>query len=158
MENVDWSTLKKGDVLHLLVPHTNEHGEIVYEYQESCVISIQITYSSVFTVDAYVKIKFKYIDDAGNKKRVEHLIYPHRIHDPVLIYEEKTNFLNNKNWYGSLVFCYSNPEQLNDFYQKLIEYKTKEIKNLIESQKKLLKKFKNIQNKKIYNEANEKTN
>lgn len=142
----NWATLKKGDILYLLVPIVNENGEIIYEYQESYVINIKVNEDDIGKT---VSIRFKYTDGNKKRRRIEFLIYNWKINEPCIICEKHASFINNKNWYGCLIMCHSNPEQLNEVYHFLIEYKSKEIQMLIDSQKKLLRKLKINQNKNI---------
>ena len=69
----DWSTLKKGDKLYLLIPYYSflfinkedeDFNEIVYHYQESQVINVH-------HYDWCVNIRFKYTDQNGKRQRVE---------------------------------------------------------------------------------------
>ena len=97
-----------------------------------------------------IHLRFKYTDSNGKRKRVEFIIPEWQFENNYIICEKKASWLNNNNWYGSIIICNENPEQLNTIYSNIINYKIAEINSIIEYQKKILKKLKRKQKKNIY--------
>ena len=135
----NWSTLKKGDTLYLLVPY-EEDDIIKYEFQESQVINVH-------TYDWCANIRLKYTDKNLNKRRrIELCVNESKYNDNYVSYnkENKWRTLYETKW-GDLIICYSSINEINYIYKELLKNKIREQEALIESQKRYLEKIKNIQ-------------
>ena len=64
MNKKNWSTLKKGDILYLLIPYEDEEKNIRYRYQESQVINTH-------QYDWCTNVRFKYTDNNCKRRRIE---------------------------------------------------------------------------------------
>ena len=135
----DWSTLKKGDKLYLMIPYEDD-GIIKYEFQESQVINIH-------QYDWCTNVRFKYTDKNINKRRrIELCVNKYKYKKTYLACCDNTGWARDYNpkW-GDIIITYYNPEYINEIYHWLIDDKIREQEALIESQQRFLEKIKDIQ-------------
>jgi len=138
----DWTTLKKDDVLHLLVPKefsTDDLKYIKYEYQESKVINVHY-------YENLINVRFKYTGNDGKRHRVELSINKSKYNESCLASDKKTSWVAHYNpKYGDILVSYVSKEELNKVYSESIQNEIKKYESLIESQRKIVNQLRSLQ-------------
>lgn len=140
---MNWSNIKKNDILYLMIPY-EEDGIIKYEYQESYVINTN-------QYDVCTNIRLKYTDKNINKRRRINLcINKEKYDNKYLAYCKETSWARDyyPKW-GDLIITYDDPNNLNEAYTNIINNKINEISVLIKSYKIYLEKIEDIRFNKI---------
>ena len=109
----NWFELEKGDPLYVMVPIEDEDGDIIYEYQESVVISNK------------------------NGKRIREQICVHPYDSEI----GNNSYYDTK--YGGIYVTYINKEFIQIWIKNLINEEIKKTKENIEHQNKYINKLEN---------------
>ena len=130
----NWFELEKGDPLYVMVPIEDEDGDIIYEYQESAVISNKPRFNYDGVVK-FVNIRFKYTDKNGKRIREQICVHP---------YDSEIG--NNSYYdikYGEIYVTYINKEFIQIWIKNLINEEIEKTKENIEHQNKYINKLEN---------------
>ena len=130
----NWLELEKGDPLYVMVPIEDEDGDIIYEYQESAVISNKPCFNYDGVVK-FVNIRFKYTDKNGKRIREQICVHP---------YDSEIG--NNSYYdikYGEIYVTYINKEFIQIWIKNLINEEIEKTKENIEHQNKYINKLEN---------------
>ena len=140
---MNWSDLKKNDVLYLMVPY-EEDGIIKYEYQESYVINTN-------QYNVCTNIRLKYTDkNINRRRRINLCINKYKYDSKYLSYCKETGWARDYySKYGDLIITYGDPNNLNEAYTNIISNKINELSLLINSYKTYLEKIEDIRFNKI---------
>ena len=137
----DWSNLKKGDKLYLMVPEVKDNT-IYYNYQESEIIVVK-EYSSI------TNVRFKYTYN-GKRKRVNLAVNKLKYELPYLAITKATQWAREyKPVYGDTIVTFISAEQLNDIYASLIVDEINKQEQIIEDHKKMLNILRTMQYVKV---------
>ena len=139
----DWTTLKKDDILYLLVPVKticgNDMNFIKYEYQESKVINIH-------QYENLVNVRFKYTGTNGKRFRVELAINKYKYNSACVANDKRTGYAANyKPKYGDLIVSYISRDEVNNMYKEIIQNEIIKYEQLVELQRKTINQLKTIQ-------------
>lgn len=131
----NWLELEKGDPLYVMVPMEDEDGDIIYEYQDSEVISNKPYFDKTGFVE-FTNIRFKYTDKNGKRIREQIRVHPYEseIGNNSIFYTSK---------YGRIYATYINKEFIQIWVKNLINEEIEKIKENIEHQNKYLNKLEN---------------
>lgn len=131
----NWLELEKGDPLYVMVPMEDEDGDIIYEYQESAVISNKPHFDHNGFVD-FTNIRFKYTDKNGKRIREQICVHPYdsEIGNNSIYYTTK---------YGRIYATYINKEFIQIWIKNLINEEIEKTKENIEHQNKYINKLEN---------------
>ena len=135
----NWSEIKQGDILHILVPIYVDKNTTKYEHQQSKVINIKETPENLG-----ITIKFKYTNTDGYRKRCFMFISKNRYDIPVL-FVNKYHFAMKPHKFGNMLVS-PDIDALKNVYKNLIDNKQKEIEEYIESQKTLWNQLEELKN------------
>ena len=131
----NWLELEKGDPLYVMVPMEDEDGDIIYEYQESAVISNKPHFDHNGFVD-FTNIRFKYTDKSGKRIREQICVHPYdsEIGNNSIYYTTK---------YGRIYATYINKEFIQLWVKNLIIEEIEKTKENITHQNKYINKLEN---------------
>lgn len=128
----DWSTLEKGDTLHLLVPFDDGHGSIKYLYQESQVINVH-------KYDWCTNVRFKYTDIGGKRRRLELGVNKTKYHYDYISADSRTSWAREVPIkYSDMIVTFKDKEYLNKAFEDIIENEIKKVEEEIDKNKKKL--------------------
>lgn len=131
----NWLELEKGDPLYVMVPMEDEDGDIIYEYQESMVISNKPYFDHIGFVK-FTNIRFKYTDKNGKRIREQICVYPYES-------EIGNNSIYYTSKYGRIYATYINKEFIQLWVKNLINEEIEKTKEKIEHQNKYINKLEN---------------
>ena len=105
---MDWSRLKKGDELYLMVPSKANIGNY---------LTYNLQYSQVIAIKPYewcVNIRFKYTDSRGKRQRINLCINRLKFELPIVSTNKETSYAkSNEICYGDLLVAYDKSSLIN---------------------------------------------
>lgn len=114
MNEKNWSTLKKGDILYLLIPYFDKDNSIKYKYQKSHVINTH-------QYDWCTNVRFKYTSDNGKRYRVELCVNKLKYNYSVVSSKKETGWARNNDInYGDILVSF-NKNDLDITFKKVID-------------------------------------
>ena len=123
MENKNWSNLKKGDRIFILVPF-NRDEEIQYDSDLiKNYMCLQTT--EVITIKPYmnfVNIRLKYTDAYGKRQRINVQINKNKFEDDIVSAEKTSSYAAHYPFdYGQILLTFKDRKVLIDEFTKLLE-------------------------------------
>lgn len=139
----DWSTVQKGDKLHLLVPmNSTIDSNLIYydyQYQESEVINVH-------HYENHINVRFKYTDTRGKRQRVELAINKTKYEEKCVASDKKTGWAAHyEPQYGDILVTYENKEYLNTVYSESIAKEIDKCESYLSDIKAVVNKLRSIQ-------------